>query len=479
MPKRTIAVSAALVCVISGPASTVALQPAFATTGPDWAAYLNGPDHTSYQPTATSITPSGVAALSMRWRFRPDARTVTGQPPPRFQSSPTVANGVVYIGNGTGMFYAVDESAGSVIWKRQFPWVTKTTCDAHGFVSTATVANDPTTGLPTVYVAAPDGYLYALNAADGSTVWRSVVAIPSTTVNDYFTWGSPTVANGKVYMGISSQCDAPLVQGGLRAYDQATGDNFATYFTVPASNPGGSIWSSAAVDSSGAVYVTTGNQPKKGMVGDTYSIVKLDGTTLNKLARFVVPKAALSGSDDDFGGSPTLFTANVGGVSTPMVGACNKNGTYYAVRQSDLQLVWSRQLSVAFPNDKGAGPGQCDAAATWDGHYLYEGSNSTTVGGTTYPGSVRALDPATGAVVWETGLPSQVIGSTTLDGGGVLAAPLMGTASANGVALLDASTGSVLRTLNTSSQYFATPIWVDSHLVLAAETRGVGLQAWG
>lgn len=472
-----IAASVTLICALAG--STVALQPAHAATGPDWAAYLNGPAHTSYQPTATSITPSGVASLSMKWRFRPDAATVSGQPAARLDSSPTVANGVVYIGSGTGMFYAVKESTGAVIWKRQFQWVTKKTCDSHGFVSTASVANDPTTGLPTVYVAAPDGYLYALNASNGSIKWKSVVGIPSTTVNDYFNWGSPTVANGKVYMGISSQCDAPLVQGGLRAYDQATGNNFATYFSVPASNPGGSIWSSAAVDSSGDVYVTTGNQPKFGMVGDTYSIVKLDGSTLNKLAKFTVPKAGLAGTDDDFGGSPTLFTANVGGVATPMVGACNKNGTYYAVKQSNLQLVWSRQLGVAFPNDKGAGPGQCDAAATWDGRYLYEGSNSTIIGGKTYPGSVRALNPATGAIVWQTGLPSQVIGSTTLDGGGVLAAPLMGSSTTNGVALLNASTGSLLRTLNTSSQYFATPVWANSHLVLAGIKRGIGLQDWG
>lgn len=479
MRKLTVAASAALVCLILAVAGAVALPPAVAASGPDWSAYLNGPDHTSYQPTATSITPSDVSTLSMQWRFRPDTSTVTGQPAARFESSPTVSNGVVYIGSGTGMFYAINESTGAVLWKRQFQWVTKKTCDSHGFVSTATVANDPTTGLPTVYVAAPDGYLYALNAADGSIDWKSVVGIPSTTVNDYFNWGSPTVANGKIYMGISSQCDAPLVQGGLRAYDQATGNNFATYFTVPASNPGASIWSSPAVDSSGNVYVTTGNQPKRGMQGDTYSIVKLDGSTLNRLAKFTVPKASLPGTDDDFGGSPTLFTANVGGAATPMVGACNKNGTYYAVKQSNLQLVWSRQLGVAFPNDKGAGPGQCDAAATWDGHYLYEGSNSTTIGGTTYPGSVRALDPATGAIVWETGMPSQVIGSTTLDGGGVLAAPLMGSAAANGVALLNASSGALLRTVNTSSQYFATPVWANAHLVLAGIKRGIGLQAWG
>jgi polyvinyl alcohol dehydrogenase (cytochrome) len=186
----------------------------------------------------------------------------------------------------------------------------------------------------------------------------------------------------------------------------------------------------------------------------------------------------LPGTDDDFGGSPTVFTATLNGVSTPMVGACNKNGTYYAVKQSDMSLVWSRQLSVAFPGDKGNGPGQCDAAATWDGHYLYEGTNSTTINGTSYLGSVRALNPSTGAIVWETGLPSQVIGSTTLNGSGVVAAPMMGSSTAEGVALIDATTGAILRIVNTGSQYFAQPVWADTHLILAGQKRSFGLQAW-
>ena len=451
---------------------------AAASSGPDWPAYLNGPAHSSYQPAATAITSSVVAGLAPQWTFKPDRATQSGQPAPRLQSSPTVYNGVIYIGSQTGTFYAIDETSGAVVWKRQFPWITKTTCGSEGFVSTATVMPDPKTGVLTVYVAAPDGYLYALDASNGATIWRSVVAIPSTTVNDYFNWGSPTVANGKIYMGISSQCDAPLVQGGVKAYDQSSGANIATYYAVPASNPGASVWSSQAVDASGNVYATTGNQQKKGQVGDTYSIVKLDGTTLTKLGRFQVPKAGLPGTDDDFGGSPTLFTATLNGVSTPMVGACNKNGTYYAVKRSDMTLVWSRQVSVPFPNDKGNGPGQCDAAATWDGRYLYEGGNSTTINGTAYLGSVRALDPATGAIVWETGLPSQVIGSTTLNGSGVLAAPLMGSSTSEGVALIDATTGAILRIVNTGSQYFAQPVWADTHLILAGEKRSFGLQAW-
>ena len=84
-------------------------------------------------------------------------------------------------------------------------------------------------------MAGADGFLYALKAATGAVCggawWRG----PSATVNDYFNWSSPTVVNGHVYVGVSSQCDKPLVVGGLKEYDQATGALLSFYQT----NPGG------------------------------------------------------------------------------------------------------------------------------------------------------------------------------------------------------------------------------------------------
>ena len=76
------------------------------------------------------------------------------------------------------------------------------TCDPLGIVDTATVATDPVTGDVTVYVGGPDGYLYALNAANLALEWKSLIAVPSTKVNDYFEYSSPTVANGKIYIGV-------------------------------------------------------------------------------------------------------------------------------------------------------------------------------------------------------------------------------------------------------------------------------------
>src|SRR5262249_57150894 len=134
-----------------------------------------------------------------------------------------VYNGALYIGAKNGYFCALNEATGAVSWQRLIGFVKGTTCGFQGFTSTATVAPDPTTGNPTVYVYGATGYLYAMNAADGTDVWPpAAVALPSTTVNDYYAWSSPLIFNGNVYVGISSQCDVPLVRARLAEFSQAS-----------------------------------------------------------------------------------------------------------------------------------------------------------------------------------------------------------------------------------------------------------------
>ena len=97
-------------------------------------------------------------------------------------SSPTVSGGQVYVGSQNGTFYDLNEGTGAVVWSHftgQQPQKTCSYVTGRGFVSSATVAPNPATGKATVYVAAPNGFLYAWNASNGRRVWRSVVAIPS------------------------------------------------------------------------------------------------------------------------------------------------------------------------------------------------------------------------------------------------------------------------------------------------------------
>jgi outer membrane protein assembly factor BamB len=435
----------------------------------DWPSYLFGPTHSSWNSLATAITPSNAAGLVQAWQWTPDAPTLAGQPEGSLFASPTVFLGRIYIGTNSGNFYALDEATGDVVWKRFIAFAPGTTCGAIGFASTATVAADPVTDRPTVYVGAADGYLYALDAADGSTVWRSVVAVPSVTENDYYLWGSPTVFNGRIYIGVSSQCDNPLVQGGLRAFDQSTGVLLASYDTVPNRRAGGSIWTSAAAQT-GSVWVTTGNEDSgSSQIGDSNSIVRLDSLTLVKQDIWTVPLLQQT-HDGDFGASPTLFSAQIGRILTSLIGACNKNGKFYALNMAKLAKgpVWSFQVSKT-----PSGSALCLAAAVWDGSRLFVAGNQTTIRRVAYKGSVRRLSPATGKPIWETGLPAQVIGTPTLNASGVLAAATWDF-SANAAYLLNAATGAILATISTSnSMVFAQPVFADNFLLIATQDQGL------
>jgi polyvinyl alcohol dehydrogenase (cytochrome) len=433
----------------------------------NWPQYLYSANHTSDNQAATTITPTNAADLQLAWTFKPSAAPVPDLA--GFQSSPTVYDGVIYIGARNGYFYAINETTGAVIWSDFIGYVTDKTCAAQGFTSTATVAPDPTTGDPTVYVYGATGYLYALNAADGSEVWPPAeVAIPSTTENNYYAWDSPLVFDNHIYVGISSECDDPLVRAGLDRFSQRTGALQSTWWTTPVNSKGASIWSSPATDGS-TVFVTTGNGTAR---SEGYSIIDLNPALDRKLGIWTLPVADRV-TDSDFGGSPGIWTASINGVSTELVGACNKNGSFYALQASDLAAgpVWSLQIG----NPSTEGPGECDAAPIYDGTNLYLSSNGTTINGTAYDGSVRAVDPATGAILWQTGLNGSIIGTPGMDGAGVIAAQSYGsTTNQNGVWLIDAATGQILNTISlTKSNTFGQPVFADNYLFIASTSDGL------
>jgi outer membrane protein assembly factor BamB len=467
--RRLIAVAA----VVSAALAVVAAQaqPAGATAFINWPGYLYGSSHSSASP-ATAITPANAANLKRVWGWRCAAPTITGQPNAGFVASPSVYNGTIYIGCNTGIFYALNETTGAVEWTQMLGYVTKTTCAARGVSSTASIAIDPVTGNPTVYVAGGDGYLYALDAATGTVVWKSVIGLPSPTQNDFYDWSSPAIANGMVYIGVSSQCDKPLVAGaGLKAYSLGSGALLGTYLTLPAPELGGSIWSSPAVDSHGAAFVTIGNDlPGALSPGDSSSIVSLNATTLARTGGWRIPPSQQV-EDNDWAASPTVFTATINGTPTELVTACNKNGFLYAFNAASITPgpVWDFQVGAGTGN----GVLSCLGAAIWNGANLFEPGNATTINGTAYNGSMRELDPATGTPIWQTGLPGIILGSPSMDAAGVIAASTYG-GTVNGTYLLNATTGAILKLIGLGKE-FSQPVFADGFLILATQGGGINV----
>jgi outer membrane protein assembly factor BamB len=103
-----------------------------------------------------------------------------------FLSSPTVANGTVFIGSGDQHVYALDARTGTLKWS---------------FATGDVVHAAPAVSEGTVYIGSWDRNLYALDAATGKEQWRYTTGNDTTIYNQIGLASSPAVAGGMVFVG--------------------------------------------------------------------------------------------------------------------------------------------------------------------------------------------------------------------------------------------------------------------------------------
>ena len=357
----------------------------------DWPGYLQGPVGISSDETL--LTPDTASQLHHFWTYHAQSG---------ISAQPIVVAGLIYWGSWDGFEHATNLN-GEEVWKTNLGTTTDYDCDppTAGLASTAAVAPFTIHGKTTMvlFVGGGNATFYALDAANGKEIWHSALG----TSPDYFIWSSPVVYKGSVYIGVSSFGDCPGAQGQLVQMDAATGTLQNVFDVVPNGCVGGGVWGSPTIDSStGELYIATGNADSC-WTTETYafSVIELHAANL-ALASFwqISPEEQIF--DGDFGSTPTLFTANVGGTMRSMVGVVNKNGMYYAFTRGAIGNgpVWSDRV--------GYSTGSCDecisgaiAPGAWDGQQLYVAGNNVTVKKTYCVGTVIALDPATGNYRWE------------------------------------------------------------------------------
>lgn len=468
-----------LAAAVVGPGTVSAATPRSTRTtnatiaATDWPQYLHDAGHSSMDAADSAITPANAGSLGPAWHWTPPQ--VGGRPDATLLAGPTVAGGLIYAATRSGWLYALNQATGQQVWSADTGYLV-TTCSkftARGLTATPAVAADPGTGKLVVYEAGADATgsagnitLYAFDAATGQQLWST----PVSTATGAYAWGSPTVSGGRVYVGVSSACDNPLVTGEVVGVSQSTGAIVGTYQADATGVLGAGVWTTPASDGTD-VWVTTGNGATQSgtpdtPVGDEESLVRINGTTLAREDGWQVPP---SRTDQDFAASPTLWTAQHNGGSTGFVGACDKNGTFYAFDRTNLSAgpVWQTAVATSADN-------ACDPAAAWDAGRgrLDLGTAVVTVGGTTIPGSIVQLDAGTGAIDWRTAMPARVVGSPTVNGAGVLAAATWTsytdmTAPAD-VVLMNAANGTVLRTIATDGPVFAQPVFAAGELFVAS-----------
>lgn len=369
----------------------------FTTTG-SWPRYMYSDTHEGNNPTETILNSTNISTLTLKWKFHPAAALI---------AEPILVNGVLYEGANDGYMYAIDANTQQQLWKTFLGRHSISTCPvSYGITGTAAVEN----GI--VYIG--EGYtFYALDAATGQVVWQTSLAINANLDNNVL-WGPAAVANGKVYIGLASDCDKPLLQGVLYALDSLTGTVVAEAKMVPDGSVGGGIWSTPTIDAvTGTVIVTTGSVEKVPPITDmSAAIVTLDWNTLAVKQHWQVPAAERIG-DADWGSTPTLFPGPNGKT---YIGCINKNSIYYVFDEDQVSAgpIWEMKLGQG---GRLAGINASYASSAYVNSILFIPSALTTIDSISYASSIGAFDALTGQQLWRFGLPGHLFGSVVTANG--------------------------------------------------------------
>ena len=247
-----------------------------------------------------SIHAGNVDRLGLAWSTPLDSKRGV-------EATPIVVDGVMFVTASWSVVHAIDARSGETLWvyDPQVPkeYAYKGCCDV--------VNRGVAVWKGTVFVAAYDGILHAIDAATGHRKW-----VADTIENremSYTVTGAPRVYDGKVIIGNGGAEYG--VRGYLTAYDAETGEQAWRWYSVPG-NPadgfedasmemaaktwdpavkwweaggGGTMWDAMAYDPElGLMYVGTGNaspwnhalrSPAGGDNLFTASIVALDPQT--------------------------------------------------------------------------------------------------------------------------------------------------------------------------------------------------------
>lgn len=451
---RCAAVTAAGVCLVA--LCGVAAQTARGASPSSWPSGGHDVSNTHSNPAETKINPQSVGLLAVKWSAQ-----VHGD----VSAVPAVVDGAVYVPDWGGYLNKLNAATGAVMWSRPISDYTAVPNDA-ARAAPAVVGNDLFIGDQGSQFAGPagssmgGGFLSKINATTGNLIW-------STKVDSHpfaILTAGPLVYNGVVYQGVASTEEGAAAdgnypcctfRGSIVAVDALTGGILWKTYTVPdnggvpcaTQNPptgcgysGNGVWGTTpALDpANNTLFVTTGNnytvpddvkacEPNDCSSPNDHfdSIMALDASTghvkwSTGLKQFDDWNVACipgfgspnncplnPGPDYDFGSGPNLFTTTVNGKKKLVVGAGEKSGEYWALDAATGAVLWGQA----------AGPGSTLGGIEWgpatDGKRIYvaeENFNGIPYqlpsGQTTTAGSWAAIDPSTGAIVWQVADPS-------------------------------------------------------------------------
>jgi alcohol dehydrogenase (cytochrome c) len=299
----------------------------------DWLTY--GGNYASQRfSELKQINKENVKSLQLKWVYQLRRQGI-------FESSPIVADGMMYVTEPPTTVTALDVRTGRPIWR----W----TADLPK--NLLTIGLFPTNrGVAilgdTVYVATIDAHLVALDAKTGAVRWNVEVGSNKQAVA---ITQAPLAINGKIVLGMGGG------EGGLRgyidAYDAKDGKRLWRLYTIPTTGePGVETWAGDSYKYGGAttwntgaydpelntLYWGTGN-PAPDWNGDartgdnlySCSLLAIDADT-GKM-KWYFQFTPHETHDWDASEPPILFDAVISGKKRKIVAQANRNAFYYVL----------------------------------------------------------------------------------------------------------------------------------------------------
>ena len=216
----------------------------------DWMSYRRTYDVTGFSPL-DQINRDNVGDLRMAWSWsmRDNSRWVP---------TPIVANGLMYVSEGSGRVMAFDVVSGDVAWvhTRSYPEDIEKS-QALGRHRGVSVLGD------TVYWGTADAALVALDAQTGEQRWEVSTGDYSTGLGHSH---PALIADGKVVLGFAGGDRSG--RGTVVAHDAETGEHIWTTYTVPRpGEPGYETWTEREIPPLGGLaWSTISYDPELGLI---------------------------------------------------------------------------------------------------------------------------------------------------------------------------------------------------------------------
>ena len=320
--------------------------------GADWLSYSGGYKSQRFSPLS-QINTVNVDQLKVMWAYQMQPTGISGAA--LQETTPLVADDVMYITESPSSVTALDTRTGRVLW-HFVPDITNDVLNI-GFprINRGVALLDDK-----VYVATLDARLFALDVRTGAVRWETMVADNAA---GFSLTLAPLALDGKIVVGVSGA--EAGVRGYIDAYDSETGERLWRTFTVPAPGEpgsetwqgddwqtgGGSTWLTGSYDPElDLLYWTTGN-PAPDWNGDlrpgdnlfTCAVLALDPDTGEM--KWFFQYTPHDTHDWDANQIPVLVDGEFEGQQRKLLALANRNAFYYLLDRESGEYLLGEEYS--------------------------------------------------------------------------------------------------------------------------------------